>query len=406
MKQKRVHDNFYVATIGIVNEDEAVDLCQASSSTYTPILYLVTIFNRQAYPRITRIHSACGTLAESVADVEGELNEYVLVDTFTNIKLIWARSFPRREGPEGIVRQTYLPSTSYYTVVEGPVPACTSRPLQRFHPPHILVALVCMLGTKTYIELTRAYIPSTGHATSVDIAGYRPHFQQECQGKEVRCDVLEDLNVSDGGFAEPSRECNKFRTDKGNFIFAVAPNEDDDVADHLKGVQSGSIDLDARNAACIGKSRHAGHGTRTAPFLDMGYLAYVIRTGRPVPCDYGCNHEIKTTVVIPIATLFFLIGRTFRWALTLSCKFCDFCHDPAAEEEYQGDGVGPRVFPSQGAVCVYVREVQMCYMTPCPEEGYALGRRSGHFWKDARRVEIPDTPFKYKEVEIQKPWQG
>lgn len=93
------------------------------------------------------------------------------MDTFTNIKLIWARSFPRREGPEGIVRQTYLPSTSYYTVVEGPVPACTSRPLQRFHPPHILVALVCMLGTKTYIELTRAYIPSTGHATSVDIAG-------------------------------------------------------------------------------------------------------------------------------------------------------------------------------------------------------------------------------------------
>ncbi|KAK0493697.1 hypothetical protein EDD18DRAFT_1333502 [Armillaria luteobubalina] len=27
-------------------------------------------------------------------------------------------------------------------------------------------------------------------------------------------------------------------------------------------------------------------------------------------------------------------------------------------------------------------------------------------WKDARRVEIPGTPFKYKKVEIQKPWQG
>ncbi|KAK0492471.1 hypothetical protein EDD18DRAFT_1108861 [Armillaria luteobubalina] len=208
--------------MGYCTAEAAILLAQSPRRECT--ILLVTSLLVQMPTASTRIHPTRGTLVESVAEAEDE------------IERVWA--------------QGYGPSKT---------------------PPSLT------------IELTRAYIPSTGHAMSVDIVGYRPHFQQECQGKEVCCDVLEDLNVSNGGFAEPSRECNKFRTDKSNFIFAVAPNEDDDdVADHLKGVQSGSIDL---GAACIGKSRH---GTRTAPFLDMGYVI----TASRIPFHHA--HSAKT----------------------------------------------------------------------------------------------------------------
>ncbi|KAK0492455.1 hypothetical protein EDD18DRAFT_1108844 [Armillaria luteobubalina] len=134
---KRFHVNLFVATIRIANEDEdniekwiAVDLCKVTHLAHAQHLCLhqslnywasITLFNRMPTAS-TRIRPTRGTLAESVAEVEDEIERVwylvdsffahlkALVDTSTNVKLIWACSFSRREGLESIVRSKHLPT--------------------------------------------------------------------------------------------------------------------------------------------------------------------------------------------------------------------------------------------------------------------------------------------------------
>ncbi|KAK0492469.1 hypothetical protein EDD18DRAFT_1108859 [Armillaria luteobubalina] len=333
----------------------------AKSSCPERAILLVTSLQSTSSIRCPLRERAYNRLVGSVIEVEDEIERVcatkllvfvdsfvarfkALLDTSTNIKLIWVRSVSLRGGLEGIpsmrspLRLHFLltipsvdthhppsstiPSTAYPRCDRHATSVEPARPSSRLALPH---------GTSPDGGCSLKERPSGRAAPSrrragrytLCAVGYRPRCQQGCQSKEVLCDVL-----------EPSGEYNKFGMDKGKSLSVVSMDgifrvirwpiaenrtscgESNPAGSYrdaccytiseihgdqasslktrdeelntgvrcvsLKGVQSGSIDL---GAACIGKSRHS---TRTAPFLDMGYVI----TASRIPFYHA--HSAKT----------------------------------------------------------------------------------------------------------------